>query len=99
MLPIGCGVLCLSLFCCTLLCVFSSFAIILKRKRGLFALLLLSYRCLDTVNVTWLLLTVPWVGLRCVILVFLDHIHFFGGSNLQINSNFESTLLSKQCKT
>ena len=38
------GVLCLSLFCYALLCVHSSFAIILKRKRKLVALLLLSYR-------------------------------------------------------
>ena len=36
------GVLCLSLFCCALLCVLSSFAIILERKRELVALLLLS---------------------------------------------------------
>ena len=48
------GVLCLSLFCYGLLCVLSSFAIILKRKRELVALLLLSYRCLVTVNVLWL---------------------------------------------
>ena len=34
------GVLCLSLFCYALLCVHSSFAIILKRKRKLVALLL-----------------------------------------------------------
>ena len=40
------GLLCLSLFCYALLCVHSSFAIILKRKRKLVALLLLSYRCL-----------------------------------------------------
>ena len=32
-------------------CVLSSFAIILKRKRGLVALLLLSYYCPVTVNV------------------------------------------------
>ena len=44
-------VLSLSLFCYALLCVLSSFAIILKRKRELVALLLLSYRCLVTVNV------------------------------------------------
>ena len=43
--------LCLSLYCCALLCVLSNFAIILKRKRELVALLLLSYRCLATVNV------------------------------------------------
>ena len=33
------GVLCLSLFCIALLCVHSSFAIILKRERKLVALL------------------------------------------------------------
>ena len=41
--------LCLSLFCYALLCVLSSFAIILKRKRELVDLLLLSYGCLVTV--------------------------------------------------
>ena len=45
------GVLCLSLFCYALLRVHSSFAIILKRKRKLVALLLLSYRCIVTINV------------------------------------------------
>ena len=50
-LPLGVGVLCLPLFCCTLLCVLSSFAIFLKRKRDLVALFLLSYECLVTVNV------------------------------------------------
>ena len=61
-------VLCLSLFCYALLCVHSSFSIILKRKRKLVALLLLSYRCFVTVNV-------PWVGLQCVIVVFPEHIY------------------------
>ena len=42
---------CLSLFCCVLLCVLSSFAVILKRKRELVGLRLLSYRCLVTVHV------------------------------------------------
>ena len=45
------GVLCLSLFCYALLSVLSSFAITLKRKRDLVALLLLSYGCLVTVNI------------------------------------------------
>ena len=40
------GVLCLSLFCYALLCVHSSFAIILKKKRKLASLLLLSYTCI-----------------------------------------------------
>ena len=53
--------------------VLSSFAIILTRKRELVDLLLLSFRYLVTVNGLWLFLTVPWVGLQCVIVVFLDH--------------------------
>ena len=44
------GVLCLFLFCYALVCVHSSFAITLKRKRKLDALLLLSYRYIDTIN-------------------------------------------------
>ena len=58
------------------LCVHSSFAIILKRKRKLVALLLLSNRCIVTVNVLWLFPTVPRVGLQCVILVFSDNTNF-----------------------
>ena len=50
-------------FCYALLGVYSSFAIILKRKRKLVVLLLLSYRCIVTINVLWLFLTVTWVGL------------------------------------
>ena len=69
------GVLWLSLFCYALLCVHSSFAIILKRKRKLDASLLLFYRCFANLNVMWLFLTVPWVGLQCVSVVFLDNIH------------------------
>ena len=68
--PLFVGVLCLSLFCYALLCVHSSFAIVLKRKRKLVALLLLSYRCIVTINVLWL-----WVGLQCVVVVFPDHTH------------------------
>ena len=69
------GVLCLSLLCYVLLCVHTSFAIILKRNRKLVALLLLSYICIVTINVLWLFLTVPWVGLQYVIVVFTDHTH------------------------
>ena len=68
-------VLCLSLFCYVLVQVHSSFAISLKRKRKLLALLLLPYRCLVTVNFLWLFLEVPWVGLQSVIMVFPDHTH------------------------
>ena len=56
-------------------CVHSSFAIILQRKRKLDALLLLSYRCISTINVLWHLLTELWVGLQYVIVVFPDHTH------------------------
>ena len=39
------------------------------------ALLLLSYRCIVNIQVLWLFLTVPWVGLQYVIEVFPDHTH------------------------
>ena len=52
-----------------------SFANILKRKRSLVALLLLSYRCIVTINVLWLFLMVPWVGMQCMIVVFPGHTH------------------------
>ena len=82
--PLFVGVLCLSLFCYALICVHSSFAIILKRKRKLVALLLLSYRCTVTINVIWLFLKVLWVGLQCVIVVFLDHTHLLYGTYLGV---------------
>ena len=84
--PLFVGVLCLSLFCHTLLCVHLSFAIILKRKRKLVALLLLSCRCIVTINVLWLFLTVSWVGLQYVIVVFPDHTHllFEGGCSEEV---------------
>ena len=66
------------MFVFVLLCitrVHSAFAIILKRKKKLVVLLLLSYRCILTINVLCLFLTVPWLGLQCVIVVFPDHTH------------------------
>ena len=71
--PLFVGVLCLALFCYAILCVNSSFAIILKRKRKLDSLLLLSYGCVVTINALWLFLTVSCVGLQCVVVVFPDH--------------------------
>ena len=62
-----------SMFCCTLLYVHSSIAIILIGKRELVALLNLSSWCL--VMVEWLFLAVPWGCLRFVIVVFPDHTH------------------------
>ena len=60
-------------FCCTLLCVSSSIAIILMGKRELVALLNLSSWCL--VMVEQLFLAVPQGCLRFVIVVFPDHTH------------------------
>ena len=69
------GILSFSLFCNALLCVHSSFAIILKRKRKLVVLLLLSYRCILTINVLLFFLTESWVGQQCMIVVIPDHTH------------------------
>ena len=62
-----------SMFCCVLLFLHSSFAIILMGKRELVALLCLSSWCL--VIVVLLFLTMPWVCLQFVIVVFPDHTH------------------------
>ena len=67
------GVCNCSLFCCTLLYVHSSFAIILIGKRELVALLSLSSWCL--VVVVWFFLAVPWVCLQFVIVIYPDHAH------------------------
>ena len=67
------GVCNCSMFCCTLLCVGASIAIILIGNRELVALLNLSPWCL--VMVEWLLLAVPQGCLRFVIVVFPDHTH------------------------
>ena len=59
------------MFCCTLLYVHSSIAIIFMGKRERVALLNLSSWCL--VIVERLFLAVPWGYLRFVIVVFPDH--------------------------
>ena len=61
------------MFCCTLLYVHSSVAIILMGKRELVAMLNLSSLCL--VMVKWLFLAVPWGCLQFVIVVFPNHTH------------------------
>ena len=73
------GVLCWSLFWYALLYALSSFAIIFTRNRELVDLLLLSLVCIVTVYVLWLFLTMSWVGLQCVIVVFSDQIHYLFG--------------------
>ena len=67
------GVCNCSMFCCALLYVHSSIAIILMGKRELVALLNLSSWCL--VMVGRLFLVVPWACLRFVIVAFPDHTH------------------------
>ena len=67
------GVCNCSMFCCTLLYVNSSIAIILKGKRELIALLNSSSWCLMMVE--RLFLAVPRGCLQFVIVVFPDHTH------------------------
>ena len=74
-----------SMFCCTLLYVPSSFAIVLMGKRELVALLNLSSSCL--VIVACLLLAVPWVCLQFVIVVFPDHSHLLFLHRDNLNSS------------
>ena len=69
------GVCNCSMFCCTLLYVHSSIAIILMGNRELIALLNFSSWCL--VMVERLFLGVPPGSLRFVIVVFSDHTHYF----------------------
>ena len=68
------------MFCCTLLYVHSSIAIILMGKRELGALLNLSSWCL--VMFERLFLNVPRGCLRFVIMVFPDHTHLFFKANV-----------------
>ena len=93
------GVCNCSMFCCTLLYVHSSIAIILMGKRELIALLNLSSWCL--VMVEQLFLAVPRGSLQFVIVVFPDHTHllFFkkGGRFKAINYSPVS-LTSLCCK-
>ena len=62
-----------ALFCYALLCVLSSFAIIIEEEEraGCFAFIVLRMSWM------WLFLAVLWVGLQCVIVVFPDHTHLF----------------------
>ena len=68
------------MFCYALLCVHSNVAIILKRRRKPVASLLLPHRCIVTINVQWFSLTVPWVGLQYMIVMFPDHTRLLFGN-------------------
>ena len=75
------GVCKCSMFCCTLLYVHSSIAVILMGKRELVAFLNLSSWCL--VMVERLFLAVPRGCLPFVIVVFADHTHLLFWSIIQ----------------
>ena len=77
------------MFCCMLLYVHSSIAIILMGKRELVALLGLSSWCL--VMIEWLFLAVPRGCLRFVIVVFPDHTHllFFSLSRVYVQNAYD----------
>ena len=78
------GVLCLSLSWYALLCVLFKFAIILKRKRELVALLLIVLRmsCYCKCFVALLHGAVGWSAV-CVFVVFPDHIHLLFVAELE----------------
>ena len=84
------GVCNCSMFCCTLLYVHSSIAIILTGNRELVALLNLSSWCLMMVE--RLFLAVPRGCLRFVIVVFPDHTHL-----LFLNNNYYVYHSSQTC--
>ena len=82
--------------CYALICVHSSFAIILKRKRKLVALLLMSYKCIVTIYVLWLFLKVPWVGLQCVIIEFPDHTHLIFANKIASYNDVRNASIIRQ---
>ena len=84
------GVCYCSMFCCTLLYVHSSIAIILMGKRELIVLLNLSSWCL--VMVERLFLTVPRGCLQFVIVVFSDHTHLL--FSIHLNSSLIDLIYS-----
>ena len=89
------GVCTCSMFCCTLLYVHSSIAIILMGKRELVALHNLSSWCL--VMVEWLFLVVHWGWLRFVIVLFPDHTHllFYNSGLINIGKTLPRVLAFK----
>ena len=89
--PLFWGDLCLSLICYALLCVHSSFAIILKRKRKLVALLVLSNRCIVTINVPWCHGFVCSVWLWYFLIIFT----YFLTKCLELNANIHMFVLTR----
>ena len=87
------GVCNCSMFCCTLLYVRFSIAIILMGKRELVALLNLSAWCLMMVE--WLFLAVPWGCLWFVFVVFPDHTHLLFLTRLGLVRTLLNMLMTK----
>ena len=90
------GVCNCSMFCCPLLYVHFSIAIILMGKRELIALLNLSSWCL--VMVERLFLTVPRGCLQFVIVVFPDHTHLLFLLKLLILLTYSMLVRSQQSR-
>ena len=90
------GVCNCSMFCCTLLYVHSSIAIILMGKRELIALLYLSFWCL--VMVERLFLAAAWGCLQFVIVVFPDHTHLLFLENRHIMHRHHKYCVISWCK-
>ena len=81
------------MFCCALLYVHSSFAIIMMGKRELVALQSLYSWCL--VRIVWFSLAMSWVCLQFVIVVFSDHTHLlFLASSGMLRCVLEQNALS-----
>ena len=60
-------------FLCITLCQFFFDHLEEEETTGCFAIIVLNN--IVTINILWLLLTVQWVGLLCVIVVLSDHAH------------------------
>ena len=90
------GVCNCSMFCCTLLYVHFSIAIILMGKRELIALLNLSSWCL--VMVERLFLAVPRGCLQFVIVAFLDHTHLLFFMSMLIHENMKTLEVRQKLK-
>ena len=93
------GVCNCSMFCCALLYVHSSIAIILMGKREMVALLNLSSWCL--VMVERLFLAVPRGCLQFVIVVFPDHTHllFLVADKTHFRQMLSTEMIYSSCLT
>ena len=88
--PLFVGVLWLSLFCYFVMHYFVSILVLQSSWRERESLL--SYRCIVTINVLWHFLTVPWVGLQCVIVVFPDAVGWSAVCDCGISWSYSLTL-------